>query len=119
MKHILVVDDEIDIRILFKDELVDAGYGVLLAESGKEALEKLREHRIDLMILDLRMPGMDGLEVLRRLREFDKDLPVIVCTAVTGLKDDYSIWEGNVAAFITKPLDLDELRKKVDEILAE
>lgn len=119
IKHILVVDDEKDIRMLFKDELVDAGYGVLLAESGKEALEKLREHKIDLLILDLRMPDMDGIEVLQQVRESDKELPIIVCTAVRGLKDDYSIWEGNVSAFITKPLDLDELRRKVDEVLAK
>ncbi|TFG85187.1 MAG: response regulator [Hyphomicrobiales bacterium] len=117
MKHILVVDDEENILTLFEDELTDAGYRVTTAGTGREALDQIEEETPDLLILDIRMPDMHGLEVLAKIRETNKDLPVIMCTAIHGLKDDYTVWEAGVSAYLTKPIDLDDLVYKVQEVL--
>jgi len=119
MKKILVVDDEKNIRILFRDELEEAGYEVELAESGKEALAKINASPPDLVILDIRMADMTGIEVLQAVREKHKTLPVIMCTAVRGLQDDFTIWDAEVFAYLTKPIDLDELKEKVRQALGE
>jgi CheY-like chemotaxis protein len=116
-KKILVVDDEKNIRILFQDELEEAGYEVALAESGREALEKVGQDGMDLIVLDIRMADMTGIEVLQALREKDIHVPVIMCTAVRGLQDDFTIWDAEVFAYLTKPVDLDELKAKVAEAL--
>jgi DNA-binding response OmpR family regulator len=113
MNRVLVVDDEKNIRILFRDELEEAGYVVELAETGKEALEKINASAPDVVILDIRMADMTGIEVLQAIREKHKDLPVIMCTAVRGLKDDFAIWDAEVFAYLTKPVDLDDLKEKV------
>jgi len=118
-KKVLVVDDEKNIRMLFRDELEEAGYEVDLAESGKEALDKIDSSPPDLVILDIRMPDMTGIEVLQALRENHNDLPVIMVTAVRGLKDDFTIWDAEVFAYLTKPVDLDELKEKVKQALGE
>ncbi|KPL11252.1 hypothetical protein AMJ85_04015 [candidate division BRC1 bacterium SM23_51] len=119
MKKILVVDDEKNIRILFRDELEEAGYEVDLAESGREALEKIEAAPPDVLVLDIRMADMTGIELLEALREEHKQLPVIMCTAVRGLKDDFSIWDAEVFAYLTKPVDLDDLKEKVRQALGE
>ncbi|HUU68853.1 MAG TPA: response regulator, partial [Planctomycetota bacterium] len=81
------------------------------------ALQAIKDEVPDLVILDIRMPDMHGLEVLSRIREDHKDLPVIMCTAVHGLKDDYTVWDAQVAGYLTKPIDLDDLVYKVQEVL--
>jgi len=117
MKHILVVDDEEHILTLFEDELTDAGYRVTTADTGMAALRCIEDEVPDLVVLDIRMPDMHGLEVLERVRDTHKDLPVIMCTAVHGLKDDYTVWDARVSAYLTKPIDLDDLVYKVQEVL--
>ncbi len=115
MKKILVVDDEEHIRLLFKEELAEEGYEVELAEEGEEALEKLGHLRPDLVTLDLKMPGMGGLEVLRRIREQDKDLPVVICTAYGDYKRDLTTWASDV--YVVKSSDLSELKKAIRGLL--
>src|SRR5689334_13678242 len=79
--HVLVVDDEASARSGLEKLLRQDGYSVASADGGEAALALASEHPPDLVITDLKMPGMDGLELLRRLRENDKDLPVLVATA--------------------------------------
>jgi len=117
MKRILVVDDEENIVALFEDELIDAGYDVTTATTGEEALSCLEDNPPDLIILDIRMPDMNGLEVLAKIREMHKELPVILCTAVHGLQDDFAVWEARISGYLTKPVDLDDLVYKVQEVL--
>ncbi len=117
MKHILVVDDEEHILTLFEDELTDAGYRVTTTDSGEGALKCIEGEVPDLIVLDIRMPDMHGLEVLEKIRDDHKELPVILCTAVHGLKDDYTVWDARVSAYLTKPIDLDDLVYKVQEVL--
>jgi DNA-binding response OmpR family regulator len=108
MKRILVVDDEEGIRQLYQEELEEEGYTVELAERGEEALEKISKGKLDAVILDLKMPGMGGLEVLERIREQDKDLPVIICTAYGEYKSDLTTWASD--AYVVKRADLTELK---------
>ncbi|SVE27377.1 uncharacterized protein METZ01_LOCUS480231, partial [marine metagenome] len=79
MKKILVVDDEQNIRFLYKEELEDNGYHVSVATTGEEALQKL--YNQGLIILDIKMPGMDGIEVMRKIKDEKSDIPIILCSA--------------------------------------
>jgi CheY-like chemotaxis protein len=115
MKRILVVDDEEAIRQLYQEELSEAGYQVELAANGAEALRKVEKARPDLMTIDIRMPGMDGIELLGRVRETHQDLPIIICTAYGDFKSDFGTWASD--AFLTKSADLQELKRKVHELL--
>lgn len=115
MKRILVVDDEENIRLLYKEELADEGYEVSVAASAEEALAKIEAERPDLITLDIRMPGVDGIEFLRLLRERDRDLPVIIVTAYGEYKQDFSVWASD--AYVVKSADLDELKAMVRKVL--
>lgn len=115
-KKILIVDDEKNIRFLLNEELTDEGYDVILAESGSVALEKIRNEKPDLVTLDIKMPGEDGLSVLRKIREIEYDLPVIICSAYSVYKSDFSA----VAAdhYVVKSSNFEELKNKIKEILS-
>jgi CheY-like chemotaxis protein len=115
MKRILVVDDDEDIRLLFQEVLEEEGYEVQLAGGGAEALEKLNQWRPDLVTLDLKMPGMGGVEVLERIREQDKDIPVIICTAYGEYKSDLATWASD--AYVVKSADFSELKRVIKGFL--
>ena len=115
MKKIMVVDDEENIRFLYKEELMDDGYDVVLAASGQEALDLLADTKPDLLTLDIKMPGMDGIETLRKIKEIDKELPVVLCTAYGQYKQDFSSWASD--AYVVKSADLAELKSVIKEIL--
>lgn len=118
--RILCVDDEPSIRTLFEQELQEMGHVVETAAGGQEALAKIRQNPPDLILLDIRMEDMTGLEVLEALRVDHPTLPVIFVTAVRGLRDDFAV-EGDdyVAGYITKPVDLEDLRAKVRAALGQ
>ncbi|MCK4739225.1 MAG: response regulator [Deltaproteobacteria bacterium] len=114
-KKILIVDDEEGIRLLYKEELEEEGYAVELAASGEEALKALKKEHVDLVLLDIKMPGMDGVEVLRRVKEKWKDMPVVLCTAYPHYKQDFGTWASD--AYIVKSSNLKELKDTVSKIL--
>ncbi len=116
MRTILVVDDEEAIRLLYREELQEAGYLVEVASDGSEALRMVQESRPDLMTIDIKMPGMDGIELLRRVREIHRDLPIVICTAYGDFKQDFGTWASD--AYLTKSADLAELKAKIRELLA-
>ena len=115
MKTILVVDDEEAIRLLYQEELREAGYRVELASDGHSALGMVQRSRPDLMTIDIKMPGMDGIELLRQVREIHRDLPIIICTAYGDFKLDFGTWASD--AYLTKSADLAELKAKIRELL--
>ncbi len=97
---ILVVDDEADFRELMTAWLVSKGYAVISAAGGDDAISIVKEKDVDIMLLDLRMPVLDGVETLRRIREFNKRLPVIVVSAyVTELKPGEALAYGISGVF--------------------
>ena len=117
VKTILVVDDEESIRFLYREELEDEGYRVITASDGEEALRKLRKEAPDLVTLDIRMPGMDGIEVLHLIREMDKEIPVIMSTAYGEYRNNFNVWASD--AYITKTANLDELKENIGRLLGE
>jgi len=117
MKKILVVDDEENIRELYRIELAEEGYEVELAEDGLAALRKLDSFRPDLVTLDVKMPGIDGLEVLRRIREKDASLPVLLLTAFGEFRQDFNTWPAD--AYIVKSHDTAELISTARKLLGD
>ncbi|WP_305042977.1 response regulator [Geoalkalibacter sp.] len=117
MPKILVVDDEDDLRLLYTDELQDEGYEVAGAGSGQEARELLARDQFDLMILDIQMRGESGLDLLKDVVREREDLPVILCTAFSMYKDDFSSWLAD--AYVVKSSDLSELKEQVRKVLAK
>lgn len=115
MKKILVVDDEANIRELYKVELEDMGYEVTLSGDGMEALSLLDRIVFDLVTLDMRMPDMDGIETLRKMKEKNSALPVIISTAYEEYKHDFGSWCSD--AYVVKSSDTTLLRETVKKIL--
>ncbi len=114
-KKIMVVDDEEAIRILYEEEFNDEGYTVVSCSNGNEALERFDKENPDLVILDIAMPGVSGLEVLSKIKEKSPKTPVIMSTAYSHYKDDFYTYVAD--AYIVKSPDLTELKDKVKELL--
>jgi CheY-like chemotaxis protein len=112
---LLVVDDEENIRILFKEELEEEGYQIELASNGLEAIEKTKESNFDLIILDIKMPGMDGIQALNAIKNVNKDQPVILCSAYGEFKQDFSSWISD--GYVVKSADTRELKQTIKNIL--
>jgi two-component system response regulator (stage 0 sporulation protein F) len=115
MKKILVVDDEENIRELYKEELTDLGYDVITAPDGIQALAAMDKMKFDLVTLDMRMEEMDGIETLRKMKEKDSSLPVIICTAYEEYKHDFGSWCSD--AYVVKSSDMSLLRDTVKKLL--
>jgi len=115
MAKVLVVDDEEHIRLLYSEELKDEGYEVVTAKDAKDAAKKIEEFKPDVITLDIRMPGIDGIEFLRKFREKDKTTPVILCTAYSDYKQDFRVWASE--AYVVKSSDLTPLKNTIKEIL--
>ncbi len=111
MKNILLVDDEDSIHLLYREEFEEEGYKVHSALSGEEALELLKTLPTDLVILDINMPGMSGLDALRKIKEINPQLPVILSSAYQEFKQDLSSWASD--EYVVKSANLDELKAAV------
>lgn len=117
MEKILVVDDEENIRLLYQEELEEEGYTVDVAAHGREALDKLGTFNPDLITLDIKMPGMDGVETLQRIREVKRNVPVILCSAYGEYKQDLTTWASD--AYVIKTSDLTELKGTIRMLLSK
>jgi DNA-binding response OmpR family regulator len=117
MKHILVVDDDPAVTSVLRRGLLYEGYTVEVANSGEEGLARAREHVPDLVILDIMMPGLDGLEVLSRLREADTHLPVLFLTARDAPADEVLGLERGADDYVVKPFTFEVLLARVRALL--
>ena len=116
-KQVLVVDDEPNLRRVLSAQLERDGYEVHTAEDGEGALGVLKDHHIDLVITDLRMPKMDGMELLRRALELDESLPVVMITAHGTVDNAVEALKTGAFDYITKPFDQAEVRGIVRKAL--
>jgi CheY-like chemotaxis protein len=115
MKRILVVDDEKNICELYRQDLEDEGYAVTVVNSGKDALAAVEHAPPDLIVLDIQMPGMDGVETLEKILGKDKGIPVILNTAYTHYKDDYRTWGAD--AYVVKSSDTSRLKAEINRLI--
>jgi two-component system, NtrC family, response regulator AtoC len=113
MARILVVDDEPDSVELLQEFLTGKGYDVVTASNGEEALRKVKEERPHLILLDVRMPGMNGLDVLRKVREFDQEVGVIMVTAVNEEDTGRDALKLGAFDYIVKPLNFEYLERSL------
>jgi DNA-binding NtrC family response regulator len=111
MAKILIVDDEEHIRFLYSEELTEAGYEVITADSGFKLIERIEEEKPDLVVLDIKMVDYNGLDLLQDIRNKYYDLPVVLCTAYDTFKEDMK----SIAAdyYVIKSFDLTELKTKI------
>jgi len=117
MKSLLIVDDDGSCLKLYESEFSDEGYFVVGASSGPEALKKLEESRFDLVILDVKMPGMNGLETLCEIMKTKRNLPVVINSAYDTFKSNFTTW--NAEAYVVKSSNLDELKRTVKSVLEQ
>jgi two-component system, response regulator, stage 0 sporulation protein F len=115
MKKVLVADDEYSIRKLYERELKKEGYEVIFATNGQEAIQMVRDSHPDVIVMDIRMPGMDGIEAMSRILEENNEMPVIINTAYSSYKDNFLSWSAD--AYLTKSADLSELKGTIRNII--
>jgi two-component system NtrC family response regulator len=113
MANVLVVDDERNYLFVLEDLLTDEGYNVLTASSGTEALEILRDQQVDAVLSDIKMPGMNGIELLERVFANDPGLPVILMTAFAEVDQAVSAMKKGAIDHIQKPFDNDDIKRAV------
>jgi DNA-binding response OmpR family regulator len=114
-KKILLVEDEESLRLLYEEELKAEGYEVVTAGNGKEALRQLEGIKPDLIILDIVMPVMDGMETLGRIMGKKRSIPIIIHTSYPGYREDFMSWAAD--AYVAKSSDLRELKDTVRDLL--
>ena len=120
-KKILVIDDEPEMVDMLRIRLEDEGYGIITALNGEEGLKKAEGDHPDLILLDILLPGMSGLEVAKRLRESKatKDVPIIMVTALIGGDAMRTGLKSGAAYFISKPFDPEELLTQIKSAIGE
>lgn len=117
MKKILLVDDEESIQIVYREEFEDEGYEVISALDGETGLEQFQNEKPDLVILDIRMPGMGGIQVLRQMKMINPAVPVILSSAYQEFKRELGSWASD--EYIVKSGNLDELKGAVKKLLGD
>jgi DNA-binding response OmpR family regulator len=113
---ILVVDDDLHIQRLYKEEFEDEGYEVVIASNGKEAIDLFDNEVPDIVTLDILLPDVDGIRLLRQMKEKRPKVPIIMSTAY-DYRDDFAVWASE--AYIVKSSDLDELKATIKKLLGK
>ena len=115
MEKVLCVDDDLSLLRLYQEELTEDGYKVILAKDGKEALKKFEKESPNVVVMDIRMPVMDGIETLTAMLGKDRQVPVILNTAYPQYRENFMTW--GAEAYVIKSSDLTELKQKIREVL--
>jgi DNA-binding NtrC family response regulator len=114
---LLVADDEKNLRELYRMELEDEGYKVETAANANEVLEKIETDEFDVIVLDIQMPGMSGIDLLQKIMARDKRQPVILNTAYPSYRDNFMTWPAE--AYVVKSADTTELKLAIKKVLAK
>ncbi len=115
MTTILLVEDDKNQRLLYDEELTLEGYEIVTAKDGKEGLEKVKRQPPDLVLMDINMPKMDGIETMGKILSRNKNIPIIINTAYSNYKDNFMSWAAD--GYIVKSSDLTELKNKIKELV--
>jgi DNA-binding NtrC family response regulator len=115
--RLLVADDEKNLRELYKTELEEEGYEVVTAANAIEVLKLLEGGEYDVIVLDIKMPGMSGIDLLQKIMARDKRQPVILNTAYPSYRDNFMTWPAE--AYVVKSADTTELKQAVKKVLAK
>jgi CheY-like chemotaxis protein len=116
---VLVADDDKRIRMVFRIKLEEKGFNVIEAADGQEAWRRLQTPGINAVVLDMKMPGLHGLEILSRLADSGQSLPVVVCTAYDHMEDEFVVATYPRLRYLTKPVDAGKLAETLSGLLAE
>jgi DNA-binding NtrC family response regulator len=116
-KPVLIVEDETIMRESLRDWLTDGGYQVETAKDGEEGLKAIEEHDYGVVLLDLKLPGKDGIEVLREAKVQRPGLKVIIITAYPSVQTAVQAMKDGAVDYLPKPLDLEDLQKLIDGTL--
>jgi len=116
---ILIVDDQFGIRMSLQELFQREGYQTFQAADGKKALEIVTTHDPDIVLLDMKIPGMDGLEILKHIKANDPDCKVLVMTAYGELGMIQEAMDMGAIAYVAKPFDIMELRDQINRLLTE
>lgn len=117
MLKILVVDDDKNIRKLIEAHLTQAGFEVILARHGQEALDLMDIHRFDTVVADIMMPYIDGYELVSDIRHMDDKMPILMITAKDAFEDKKRAFDIGADDYITKPIDFDEMLLRISALL--
>jgi DNA-binding response OmpR family regulator len=115
MPKILVIEDEKNLRILYKQDLERDGFVVVTAATAPEGLAMLETEEPDLVVMDIRLPGMDGLEAMSRVLDRSPKLPIVLNSAYSSYKDSFMSWSAD--AYVVKSADTSDLRARVKELV--
>lgn len=118
MANILIIDDEKEICREFKEIMEDEGHEVYMATRGKQGIETVKRHKVDLVFLDVLMPGMEGREVYEAIRNFS-DVPVVIMSGYMPPQKETAVLKLGASACLKKPLDLNEVRELVSAIMLQ
>jgi DNA-binding NtrC family response regulator len=116
-KKILIVDDEIDLRLLLAHELASIGYDIQEASDGAEAIELLKIHQFDLALLDIQMPTVNGIQVLKYIKEHSPNTKAIMLTGYADLKHAMEAKEYGARDFIAKPYKISDITSTLERLL--
>jgi CheY-like chemotaxis protein len=116
-KSILIIEDDDEMRSLLKD-FIEEGYTIESVNNGLEAIEKLVRQPFDLIITDIRVSGLTGLDILPRLKKFQPDVSIIVITAFGGKRASRRAFEKGATAYIGKPIDLQKLKQMIHRLIS-
>jgi len=116
-KTVLIADDETALLELYDEEFRRAGYQVKTAQDAHGALAIVESQPVDCVIMDIRMPGEDGLEAVSKIRQLNRELPIVLNTAYDSYKNDFHTWLAD--AYVVKSPDVAELIQTVDRVLGE
>jgi CheY-like chemotaxis protein len=98
-------------------EVLSPYYEIAIAADGNEALDMIRSNKFDLIIMDIKMPRMHGLQAVEKIRQTDSEIPIIICSAYPKIYEDFAMPESEINTFINKPIDIKELKATVFEII--
>jgi len=117
LAKILVVDDEPSMREMLSDLLKSEGYGVLTVANGEKAVARVRDKKPEVVLLDMKMSGMDGIETLTQIRELNKDVSIIIITAYGTMRNVVEAMKLGIYDYVTKPFDIEKLKRLVEGAL--